>query len=501
MKLLRATGYSLVLGVITATAAFAQGGGDGAGPVEFSGLLGPALTLLLPLGLILLVSSAMPEKQAPSTAINLLLTWSTAGLAYFGLGFAFHFGGIAQVTPAPDLRGLYWEWYPLDQSVDIQVARLWGIVALRGFALAGEAGTPGVFQLFLSHLALVGVTAMIPVGALPGQNRGGMALGTGLLTGSLIYPLIGNWVWGGGWLAHLGANLGLGHGLVDFGGAGTVFLAGSMVALAGLLFFRAASSPSSATLLAFTLMPPAHLPLLGLLGAGLMLLGWFGLTTGLHVPTALNFNPTHAATAGLLAALSAGLTAAGYSWFTTRAFDSLMTARGLVAGLMIALAGGPFMPLWVVVVGGLVMGGVLPPLIYLFNQGLRLTDELGIVATYGVSALVGLLLLPFFADGQTGQGWNGIGLDEYYGVAGQGISGLLVGTGFVSDWPGQLQAQLVGIAAVMVWALLWGFFLFKTGTVVAESWASTGLELVEPAPRSSPQEGRVESPEIVTEEV
>jgi hypothetical protein len=91
--------------------------------VDLTNLLPAALTLLLPFGLILLIASAMPEKQAPATAVSALVLWSTAALAYFGLGFAFHFGGIAQVTPNPELRGLYWEWYPLDQSVDLEAAR------------------------------------------------------------------------------------------------------------------------------------------------------------------------------------------------------------------------------------------------------------------------------------------------------------------------------------------------------------------------------------------
>lgn len=477
--------------------------------VDVTTFLPAALTLLLPLGLILLIASAMPEDQAPATAVNALVVWSTAGLAYFGLGFAFHFGGIAQVTPNPDLSGLYWEWYPLDQSVDLEVARLWGVVALRGFALAGEAATAGALGLFLSHLALVGAAALIPVGALPRQGRGLAAVLTGLLTGAVIYPLPGNWLWGGGWLSNLGASLGLGHGLVDFGGASAIFFSSSMIALAALLLFRSRAIPSELAqaaeelvvvtgpdhhltvydkpaapfeedVLPVTPMPSAYLPILSLLGAGLTLLGWLGLSAGLHIPTAINFSPAHAAVAGILAALSAALTAAGYSWLTTREVNPLMASRGLVAGLIVALAGAPFVPIWVTLVAGLLMGLLLPMLIYLFNQGLHLADESGVLATYGVSALLGLLLVPFFADGQAGQGWNGLGLTDYYGVARQGVSGLFVVSGFASDWPGQLQAQLVGIAAMGLWALLWGVLLFQTIKVVVNTWVRSGLEWADP---------------------
>ncbi len=472
-----------------------------------------ALTLLLPFGLILLIASAMPEEQAPATAIHLLVVWSTAALAYFVAGFAFHFGGIAQVTPNPELSGLYWEWYPLDQSVDVSVARLWGVVALRGWALSGEAATSGAFLLFLSHLSLVGAAAMIPVTIVPRQLRGATALALGLFTGLLIYPWSGNWLWGGGWLSNLGASLGLGHGLVDFGGASVLFLTGSMVALAALLFFRSHAiqlelpptaeelvvttglegrltvydepAPSVEELLPVTPMPSAYLPILSMLGAGLMLIGWLGLATGLHTPTAANFSPAQAAVSGLLAALAAALMAAGYSWFTTRRLNPLMASRGLVAGLIVAMAGAPFIPPWVALLAGLLMGLLLPSLIYLFNQGLHLADELGTLATYGVSTLISLLLVPFFADGRAGQGWNGLGLADYNGVAGQGVSGLWVAPGFASDWPGQLQAQLLGMGGIAFWALLLGSLLFQTVIVIARAWARSGLELAEPVRRGS----------------
>ena len=110
-------------------------------------------------------------------------------MAYFAVGFAFHFGGIAQVSPHPDFSGLYWEWYPLDQSVDIEAARLWGVIAFQGWALSDAAATPGAFQLFALHLSLVGTTAMIPVSVLLQRSRPGLALLSGLLVWGYGLPL------------------------------------------------------------------------------------------------------------------------------------------------------------------------------------------------------------------------------------------------------------------------------------------------------------------------
>lgn len=407
-------------------------------------LLSEGLLLLLPLGLLLLISSALPEKQAPAAAISLLMGWAVAALAYFGVGFAFHFGGIAQVSPRPDLSGLYWEWYPLDQSVDVEVARLWGLIALRGWVLSGEAATSGAFRLFLSHLALVGAAAMIPMGVLLERDRSGAALLAALLTGAVIYPLPGNWVWGGGWLAHLGLSLELGHGLVDFGGAGVIWLSGGMAALAAVWLFRAAPRPAAGEdteaegPLEVVPMPTAYLPILSMLGGGLVFVGWLGLSAGLHMPTAVDFDPAYTAVGGLLAALSGALAAAGYSWFATRRLDALMCGRGLAAGLGVAMAGTSFMPLWITILAGLGIGLALAPLIYLFEHKLGLADRLGVITTYGVSGLISLLLVGFFASGWAGQGWNNSGSG--------GVAGL------IANDPGQLQAQLVGAGTIMIWS-------------------------------------------------
>lgn len=495
--------FVLALTIIPATPALAQG--DPANQTIDLAWFGPAaLILLFPLGLLLLISSALPENKAPSGAINLLVGWGLAALAYFAVGFAFQFGGIAQVSPNPDFSNLYWEWYPLDQSVAVEVARSWGIVALQGWFLGGDVATPSVLTLFLGQVSLVGVAAMIPAGVLLQRERPGAAQIISFFMGGLIYPIAGNWVWGGGWLSQLGVSLNFGHGLVDFGGAGVVFLTASAVALVALYVFPLTQAASDladtelivstpaesltvydqdtnseeqlADLLPTTPMPSAYLPILSMLGGGLMLLGWFGLSSGLHTPTALNFSPGQAAVSGLLAALAAATTTAAYSAFTTNEFNPLMVGRGLVAGLIVAVAAAPFAPIWLFVVAGLVMGLLVPLLIYLFDQRLNLADQLGTLATYGVSAVLSLLLVAFFATGQAGQGWNGIGLDEFRGVTGQGVSGLVVATGFASDWPSQLQAQLLGGGVILAWALLAALVIFQTFIAIQNAWQRSGLE-------------------------
>ena len=227
-------------------------------------------------------------------------------------------------------------------------------------------------------------------------------------------------------------------------------------------------------------MPSAYLPILSLLGGGLLLMGWFGLSTGVHAPTAINFEPAYAAVSGLLAALAGGLTAAAYSWFTTQEFNSLMTSRGLAAGLVIATAGAPFVPLWIILVAALGLGLLLPACIYLFDRRFRLADDHGILTTFGLSAVISLLLVGFFASGQAGQGWNGIGLVEYRGVVGQGVSGLIVAPGLAADWPGQMQAQLIGIGVIIIWGLITSALSFQIAKAAAAAWESSRRERLSP---------------------
>jgi len=464
--------------------------------------LAVAFTFLLPIGLILLSAAAFPEERAVSAATGALIAWGLATLAYFAVGFAFQFGGIAVFYDDPDLAGLYWEYSLLDTTWGTG----WGMIGIRGFLMLDDASTAGALTLFLSQIPLLGVATLLPYFALQGRARRWVALLASLLMGSLIYPIVGNWTWGGGWLGNLGGNLGIGHGLVDAAGGGQVVLVGASAALAALLVFRNRSTGDTleAAPIANDLsgthpegveddvdvpMPPVHLPLLGLLGATLIIIGWMGTGFLTHHPTAVDSLPVVIAVNLVLGALGGALTAGLYSWFTTSHLNPLMSARGLVAGLVVAVAGAAFLPAWSALLAGLVVGLILPPLIYLFDRVLRLDDKASTLATFGLPALLGLLLLALVASGRYGVGWNGVGEENYLGVESQGVSGLIVAPGYASDWPGQMVAQLVGAVAIFVWSFGLSWLLMQIVAGIIHAWQRSGLEFgALPAPVASDDE-------------
>ena len=96
-----------------------------------------------------------------------------------------------------------------------------------------------------------------------------------------------------------------------------------------------------------------------------------------------------------------------------------------------------------------------PLAIFTVDRLLRWDDPTAVLTVHGLGGALGLVALGIFADGKAGAGWNGVGADSYLGVAGQGVTGLLAAAGYQPDWPAQMQAQAVGLAALA----LFGFFV------------------------------------------
>ncbi len=419
-------------------------------------LAASGLALLVPIGLAVLTSGGLAEEQAVPAALMGLVAVGLAAVGYFLTGFALQFGGIGLFTTWPGVEDLVWEW----SLIDVAWGPGWGLAGLKGFLLGQEAYNPAAYTLFFSQLAPVATAVLIPTLALRGRVRPFVLVSGVLLVSMVTYPLAGNWVWGGGWLAHLGENLAWGHGFIDFAGAGMVNWIGGLTALAGILVFGAPLNRRPWAEEAAQ-MPPVHLPIFAVLGALLTVVGWLGLATANPLHLSGDVSLAVVAVNVLMAASGGTLLALFYAWFTLGRANVLLVSRGAVAGLVAISAACPFVPAWAAFIIGAVAGLLLPLSIYLIEYGLGLDDATTAVSVHAISGLWGLLALSIFADGTYGLGWNGVGATEYLGIAGQGVSGYLTASGFQPDPTGQLYAQLVGAVAVGLFAFILAWLLFR----------------------------------------
>ena len=412
-------------------------------------LLTIGLAFLVPLGYALIAVAGLDEGRARHAALSALAALGLAVLGYVAAGFALEFGGVGLAHALPGLEELVWEWSALGTTW----GRGWGMAGLVGWGLTGPAISAGAYRLVLANLPWVATATLIPLACLRGRIPAWAAGLIGLLVGALIYPLAGNWIWGGGWLANLGSNLGWGHGLVDSGGSGLVHLLGASVTLAGILVFLPRKPRFVATDVPVPL-PPVHLPLLAVLGCGLLLAGSMAWTIGNPLLTLAESDLPRLALNTVLAASAAAFLPLLYTWFVAGQTDPLMAARGLAAGSVAIAAGAPFMPPWAALALGASIGLIVVLVVFVVDHFLRWDDPTAALTVHGLAGGLGLLAVGIFADGRAGVGWNGVGTNAYLGVTGQGVTGLLAAPGFRPDWPGQMQAQMVGLAAL---ALL-GFF-------------------------------------------
>lgn len=423
-------------------------------------LLAGGLAWLVPTALTLLAAAGLPDAEARQVALTLPTALALAVAGYMGTGFAFHYGGIGLMVDHPDLTPLVWEW----SAIAADWGTTWGMAGMAGFGLH-QAQAPLALALFVNTLPWATTATLLPLLALRGRLPSGVVALVGLGMAAVAYPLIGNWVQGGGWLAYLGFNIGAGHGFVDFGGAWVFGLAGA-VALAGILAVgQRLPRPTGPAEL-----PPVHLPLLAVGSVGLLFVGSTGWLLAWPLTDWAAVSPVRAVVNGIVAAAGGGLLPLFYTWFVAGRPDPLLGARGVAAGWVAGLAGAPFWaPPMALLVGGVT--GVLMLLgTYVLDRWGRLYDRGGVLSTFALPALVGMLAVGLLADGTAGVGYNGIGAENHLGVAGQGVGGLWTAPGLVPDWPGQFLAQAIGVGAVFLPAFLVTLVGVGPIVLIARAW-------------------------------
>ncbi|MDG2088091.1 MAG: ammonium transporter [Arenicellaceae bacterium] len=272
-----------------------------------------------------------------------------------------------------------------------------------GFTGAEEAATYAPSADFFFQVVFVATAMSIVSGAVAERMKLWAFLVFAVVMTGFIYPMEGNWTWGGETVFGLYTLGDLGFS--DFAGSGIVHMAGAAAALAGVLLLGARKGKYSADGKAKA-MPGANLPM-ATLGTFILWLGWFGFNGGSVLATssvesansvAVVFMNTNAAAAGgLIAALIIARAMFGKA-------DLTMALNGALAGL-VAITAEPSTPtaLQATLFGGL--GGTLVVFSIVALDKLRIDDPVGAISVHGVVGLLGLLLVPVTNDGSsvTGQ--------------------------------------------------------------------------------------------------
>jgi Amt family ammonium transporter len=287
------------------------------------------------------------------------------------------------------------------------------------------------------------VTAALISGAVVERMRFSAYVAFITLWSIFIYAPMAHWVWGGGWLAKLGA--------LDFAGGTVVHINAAAAALvAALLVGRRRDFKTQA-------LVPHNVPFT-LLGAGLLWLGWFGFNAG----SALAANGSAA-----IALITTMFAPAGtlVVWTILDAVrigkpTAVGCATAIVVGLVaVTPAAGFIGPMSAVALGAI---AAFPSYFALIIRAKsNLDDSLDVVAAHGVGGTVGALLTGVFANNAVS------GLNDFNGNA---ANGLLFGNG------GQLVTQAVAVIAAIIFSLVGSFILLKLVSVVFPLRASENDE-------------------------
>src|SRR4029453_17773158 len=187
-----------------------------------------------------------PRAKNPShtSAMNFMI-YPLGCLAFWAYGFAIGWGNwwngpgppgwYAPLGPGLSvLNGGVGLGAAVDAAGNATGAYTYGILGTKGFFLDGLVGDVSVLAFFFFMMVFMDTTATIPTGAMAERWAWKNFCLFGLWV-ALPYCVYANWVWGGGWLAQMGKNWGLGHGAVDFAGSGVVHSMGGVIALAGAI--------------------------------------------------------------------------------------------------------------------------------------------------------------------------------------------------------------------------------------------------------------------------
>ena len=363
-------------------------------------------------GLALINTGLGRARSAAHLMMSSLCAASIAAVVYFVWGFAVQgfAGGPAHVVT---LGGKQWSWIAAQP------------LFLRHLTLNGSPGS----LVALLGMMTVGLAALIPLGSGADRWRLSATCASTALLAGVTYPVFAHWAWGGGWLAQLGENYGLGRGFVDAGGSGTIQAVGGLTALsiAWILGPRRGKYTTEAMPTAI----PGHNSTFVVLGCFLAMAGWWGLNSAGAVLFA-GAGPGEAVLVAINTTLCAAASALMAAVITGVRFskpDLSLTANGWIGGLAASSAACVFVRPPEAAAIGMVAGTLVTFSVEWFELRMWVDDPGGAISAHAMGGLWGVLA---------------VGVIARVPPAGPHSTG---------DSPGQWLAQVVGLATLIGFVL------------------------------------------------
>ena len=307
-----------------------------------------------------------------------------------------------------------------------------GFMGLKGWFLIvadSHAGNIPLYANWLFHAVFCGAAATIVAGGIAERMKFKAYLIYSFIISASVYPLVGHWIWGGGWLSKLN--------FADFAGSTVVHAVGGSAALIGTMVLGPRigkyNKDGSANAI------EGHSMALASLGTLVLWFAWFGFNPGSTLHVGDGSQIAHVALTTNMAAVAGALTAMFFNWKKFGKPDLTMTMNGALAGLVAITAPCAFVqPVEAVIIGAI--AGIIVVLGTVFLDKVHIDDPVGAAPVHMMNGIWGTLAVGIF-------GHKALGLAK---------DGLLHGGGFT-----QLGVQALGVSVVVVFVLSVMFVVFK----------------------------------------
>lgn len=351
-------------------------------------LIGVVLVFFMQAGFAMVETGLTRAKNAGNIVMKNLMDFALGTIVYWGIGFGIMFG--------EDLGGFI------------------GIPDL--FVMNDYTTSTGVptYIFLIFQTVFCGTAATIVSGAMAERTKFLSYCIYSVLISLIIYPIVGHWIWGGGWLADLGFH--------DFAGSTAVHMVGGICALIGAKMVgprtgKYVNGKPKAIL--------GHSMPMAALGVFILWFCWFGFngasTLAADTDAALVSIGTILVNTNIAAA--AGATGAMIiTWVKYKKPDVSMTFNGALAGLVAITAGCDLVDPFGALCIGIIASFAVVFGIEFIDKVLKIDDPVGAIGVHFINGALGTILVGLFATGD----------------------GLFYGGGFKL-----LGIQLLGVVSVM----------------------------------------------------